>query len=327
MKGTLFPALCTLALCWLTPNASAREAGLSSDTLYIDIRLNVGTLSGKAGEYVYDPTGTESGIPGYKISQLNWTLEAVPMLGVGLSISPGKRLRFNFDYQRNIIDGKSTMDDYDWMYVGLDWSHWSHHDNTTVNRANNIDLNGEITLLQLNRSKDAVTLLLGYKRSHIGWVARGGYGIYSDIEKRTYRDILLYFPPSVKGISYEQIFKLPYIGVGLHLTGRKDTTLTARLRYSNRVSGEAIDYHHLRNLRFDEYGERGTWHALDLKAAIPIDRQLTLDISYTFEHHQEIKTMTVITDLLTGDKTVYPQGSGGMDRQSSLFAVGITGRF
>ena len=323
MKKIVFSALCALALFSLSPNSFASDAGSPPDALITDIRLNAGVLSGTAGEYVYDPTGLTYGIPGYKVSQLDWTIENIPMIGFGLSISPSKRVRFNADYQTKITDGESTMDDYDWLYVGADWSHWSHHDNTTVNKANNIDVNAEITLFQFNRGKEAVTLLLGYKESHIAWNAVGGYGIYS---VNTYRDT--YFTINdVDVISYEQIFKLPYIGLGIHLKGRNHVTLTANVRYSNIVYGEGIDYHHLRNLRFDESGENGTWLAFDLKLGFQINSRLTFDVNYALEHHREIKTTLSSTDLLTGIETVYPKDSGGIEQKSSLLSAGISYRF
>ncbi|HEY9148360.1 MAG TPA: omptin family outer membrane protease, partial [Gammaproteobacteria bacterium] len=68
-------------------------------------RISAGILNGESGEYVYDATGAYTGIPGYKISELQWELKDVAMLGLGFTFPLNEHVKLNIDYWRNAVDG------------------------------------------------------------------------------------------------------------------------------------------------------------------------------------------------------------------------------
>ncbi len=317
IAGVLLSGLSTLAF--------AKNVAPISDTA--EIRLSSGYLTGESGEYVYDAYGTDTGIAGYKISQLDWKIDSAYMVGIGASFAPTQRLRFNLDYWRNAVDGEATMDDYDWFYIGADWSEWSHHENTTATEISNADINGAFTFLKYDGGQSAFSAILGYRQDHLEWVAVGGEAIYSS--DTGYRDIYVVFP-EVKGISYEQTFKTPYIGLGFYSAGESNDlpiVLNASVRYSNWAQGEDSDTHHLRNLLFEESGNGGKWLALNLGLEFYLSYKMALNIALSLQSYEEILASTTMTDLTTGEVTFYPGPSAGLDHSSTMVSAGIRYHF
>jgi plasminogen activator len=288
-----------------------------------EYRVATGMLNGESGEYVYDADGFYTGIPGYKFSELKWELNDVHMLGVGGTYHANKRMRFNLDYWVNAGEQDGTMDDYDWVYVGSDWSHWSHHDNTAVTTAEKLDLNGDFTLYASRKSGGAISALVGYRQDRFGWESSGGYGIYSDT---AYRDTLVLFS-DVPVISYEQTYRTPYIGVAMQSGGRgsgRKLQFDAKLRYSQWVSGEDVDHHLLRYLRFEEEGSGGDWIEYDVSLTYLLNKRASLNIAYSAQEYDEIKASTTVTDLLTGATTLYAGDSAGLDHSSQQLTLGFS---
>ncbi len=288
-------------------------------------RLSLGKLNGESGEYVYDPDGSFAGIPGYKISQLDWQLNSVPVLGVGATLHLDEQARVNFDYWKNIVEGDGTMDDYDWVYPGLDWSHWSHHDNTPVGEVSRLDFNGEIRLFHTTGFLKNIFGVMGFRRDRFAWESVGGYGLYSDI---AYRDTPISFP-NIPVISYQQTFFAPYFGVNLQSATEigMPLQLTLGLRYSPLARGEDVDIHHLRSLRFETEGRNGTWYGVDMRLDFMIDDRLTLNAGYFNQHYREMMGGMMVTDLTTGARAYYGGNSAGLDHSSSMFSLGLKQEF
>lgn len=313
----------TVLLSSLLPQVVVAASSKYTDLgMQSEFRIGTAFLQGESGEYVYDADGSGSGIPGYKVSELNWKLNNVLMLGVGATYMANDRLCLNADYWVNAGEGDGTMDDYDWLYIGADWSHWSHHDNTTVRKVTRLDLNSEFTFHRIKNEKTRFFGRLGYRQDHFDWQAKGGTAIYSDL---SFRDTALVFP-NVPGISYQQTFKTPYIGLGLHSSGRADDTkisFDASIHYSQWVKGEDVDIHHLRDLRFEESGSGGHWYELKLGLTFELLHKLSLTTNYAVQRYDEIKASTEITDLTNGDKFYFGGAAAGLDHGSQLISVNL----
>lgn len=304
---------------------------VSADNSF-ELRLSSGVLNGESGEYVYDAYGTYTGIPGYKISELNWELNDVFMVGLGATIPLGNWVDLNLEYWKNATEeGDGTMDDYDWLYIGQDWSHWSHHEDTVVRDVSNMDASVDINLYRfrdINGSLYHTSLfgIAGYKEDHFDWQASGGYGIYSI---NTYRDAYVIFP-DVPGISYEQTFRTPYVGLGVESISNydgMDMVLNARVRYSEWAEGEDLDIHHLRALEFVEEGDGGEWISYDISLEFEIARQLTLMAGYNYQRYEEIMATTVVTDQITGAQYFYSGDAAGLDHSSDMITLDLKFRF
>lgn len=282
-------------------------------------------MSGKSGEYVYDADGSASGIRGYEISELQWELDSVWMVGLNLRHRFIKRFALGVDYWTNAGDDDGYMTDYDWMFVGLDWSHRSQHPATSVRAADRFDINGEFLLHRNAPERFDVYALLGYRRDHFDWQARGGTAIYSDVD---YRDTYLVFA-DVPVISYEQTWEVPYLGLGVRSTnlvsGRR-VTADLNGRYSHWATGKDIDIHHLRDLRFEESGKNGQWLDLQLSIDVALDRNLDLTFGITHTIYSEVKGPVTATDLTTGTTSYYPGDAASLDHGSTLVSVGVSYR-
>ena len=311
-------------LALAAPCHALELTGVSSSDGKTHLTLNSGLLKGESGEYVYDADGI-SGITGYKISELQWSLDDVPMVGLELAHEVGD-FTLNLDYWTNAGEGEGSMDDYDWLYVGLDWSHWSHHDNTAVRDISRFDISGDFVINRFRWENTALYASLGYRQDHLEWQATGGEGVYS-ID--SYRDSYVIFP-DIPVISYEQTYRTPYVGLGIHSKGRSggtNITLDARLRFSDWVDAEDVDTHHLRALRFEEEGDGGRWTAFDVRMVFALGRQLDFRIGYSSTEYQEVSANTLITDLTDGSESFYPGDTAGLDHSSSMVSLGLGYRF
>ena len=296
-----------------------------------ELRVATALLNGQSGEYVSDPYGIHTGIPGYKLSELQWQLDNVLMLGVGVSYRANGRLSLNVDYWMLDIDippldidrdGDGVMDDYDWLIEGMDWTHWSHHDNTTVTDATKFDLNADFTLHSDTAAGYAVNAKVGYRQDRFGWGSVGGYGIYTDT---TFRDTPVLFP-DIPVITYEQTYRTPYLGLSLSAAGvgeGKRISLDASVRYSRWVRGDDVDVHILRDLRFETGGSGGSWREYGVSLSYLLDERLTLSLAYADQEYGETRGNTFVTDLLTGVMSMVPGETGSLDHHSRQISLGL----
>lgn len=135
------------------------------------------------------------------------------------------------------------MDDYDWMNpTTTRFTHWSTHDNTTLNKAHEIDFNINRNLIEANRFNLELTPLLGYHQNYYSFVAKGGTAYYP---QGIYK-----FNDNIKGISYQQTFATPYLGFNAGLGYNKFTTLL-HYKYGLKLKSTDLDNHHLRSTTFE----------------------------------------------------------------------------
>jgi plasminogen activator len=259
--------------------------------------ISLGYLNGKAKETVYMDTGSNE-----KLSELDWRLEQVLMLGAGVSVKPLSWLRFNADLWFKVNDGSGSMDDNDWLLYTDDWSHWSHS-NVTVTKGILFDINTELTFLKIDES--SFFAILGYKHDNWEWESKGGYGIYSVYSFRDYSFNL----PDGKGITYEQTFDVPYLGIGFR-ANIDPITVSGRLFGSTLVTGSDKDQHHLRNLEFKEEFTSGKMYGLDLACTYNFTPHLATTAAFQYQKFDNTRADTTIKDLDTGAQWSSKDDSG-----------------
>lgn len=281
-------------------------------TLYI----GVGQTSVKANELVYcQPI---SGCPrDYKLSQLTWEVNDNPVLIGGFSFSRGNT-RMNLELQTALSEGDGVMDDYDWLFIGLDWSEWSHHEDTSLTDHDSLDLNIDY---QFHGTADnAWRFLFGYRESNWAWEARGGTYIYSS--DPGYRDLTGTFPPGERGISYEQEFSFPYIGIKYETEVNK-WKFNAQYEYSNWVSMKATDHHFLRDLIFVDDYNNGKMSAYKVAASYRFTSGLEGYVRYDGREYEDLRGETITRDSNTGTIVGYCTNCAGADNTSSTVSIGI----
>jgi outer membrane protease len=100
----------------------------------LSLTASIGHLEGKSEEFVYDD--------GQKLSQLDWEIQQASIIRGGISYNFSSSITALASGWAILSRGNAVMDDYDWLNpFQSSPSEWSHHDNTQLRDANNIDLN------------------------------------------------------------------------------------------------------------------------------------------------------------------------------------------
>ncbi len=273
-------------------------------------RLGAGYLTGESYENVYDPDS------GRKISQLNWDLSDIFMVGGGLSIQPVSWAKLNMDIWLKINDGDGDMVDYDWFVEGLDWTHRSYTTDVDLNTGYMYDINVEFPVFDLEGTE--FSLFAGYKYDKWEWEATGGTYIYSTYYLRDTIGTL----PDETGITYEQWYHVPYIGIGFKADLTR-VTLSGRFIASPFVQAGDKDQHHLRNLVFEEDFDNGTMIGVDLNGGYHFTDQLALLFKYHYQKYNEMKGETTITDQVTGEQYYISGDAASIEHYSHLFSLAM----
>jgi omptin len=200
----------------------------------ISAGLSFGSLSGEAKERVYEGKN--------KISQLNWKYNNAAIIKgeIAWDIMPWTTLGING--WTTLASKGSHMDDYDWDSGNQSrWTDHSSHPDTTLNYANEFDINIKGWLLKEENYR--VGLMAGYKQSSYSWGSKGGsynYDNGNDVGE---------FDKNERSIGYNQKFKTPYIGVtGLYRY--ENIEMSATFNYSGWVRATDNDEHYTRTTTF-----------------------------------------------------------------------------
>lgn len=318
MKGSR--TLAILGLTLLTQEAVA-NAKVNEEQRFrvgdVTASLGLGLLNGQAEEKVYDTDD------GKKTSQLNWDLKQIPTLHLGLTYDPLEWLSLEARGWTQIAKGDGHMKDYDWS--GDDsqgWSDYSDHPRTRVQKAWQAEL--AATVWALKRDDLAVGVMLGYQRTQLGWQARGGRYVYTEDD---FRDSTGEFPRGEKGVSYQQTYDTPYIGlVGIY--NYRAWTLEGRFKYSQWVKARSFDTHHMRNLTVaGNNGNTGQMQSLALGASYHVSPHLSVKAGVDYQVYAEAKGSTRYTDLSSGESDYFGGKSGSQASRMVLSTLALDYRF
>ena len=294
-------------------SAFAIHAGDGS-TIYVESESDVGlsfkasimNVSGQGDEYVY-AGANNSGVPSdYKVSELNWDISQLWMIGGVASLQLGSLLRFNAGMWVGVTDGDGGMKDYDWFDPNRsDWTHYSESD-VDIESAVSIDINASMQVVDFG----SVQLhgVLGYKEDYWEWSDYGGNYIYSS--GGGFRNDTGSFGGK-NGIDYEQDFVIPYAGI-------KATANTSKLHasayflYSPFVFAEDKDHHILRNLYFEEEFDGGDFYAFGAEATIDMSNLIFLSLAVDFQEIPEF----------TGDLSVKEGTNGRVEKSTDTAGIG-----
>ena len=261
------------------------------------IEGSVGAIGGKAYERVYDYPGGDK----FKLSQLDWELKNIALVGVEGSVSIAERFQVNLGYWTAVSEGDGQMVDYDWMLLSADtddeWTHRSIHPGTSLDSGSVFDVNLHVKAIDVGPV--ALSGIVGYLRDEWEWSARGGTYIYSDYENGGFRDQEGSFPAGKLAIGYRQTYTTPYLGVACDGDWGA-FQLQAFLRYSPWVSAEDSDLHNLRTppRTFDGSFSGGTFFGAGLQGTYFFTPSLFVSAALDVERFSEI----------TGDVKIYDGG-------------------
>lgn len=318
MKKILIPIL----VFYINPTF-ASENSWSSNFTPSDFSASLSSgllLKSKAKEFVYvdDP---EVG----KISQLNWDTNSANIINAEVNWQFHPRVSLNARGWTTLSKNSSIMDDYDWMAEDRNLvTDWSHHDDTSLNYANEFDINLNLNLV--DTPYYTFGAVLGYQQNRYSWLARGGTYHYSSTDEEGYIDGTALanigeFTPGSKGIGYQQKFKMPYIGIHNKFEYNK-FEFNALLKYSNWVQASDFDEHYKENATFYTKANDGTYYGAILNVGYNIRPDTKLFTEYSWSEYKLVTTDSKKIEHKTNE-TTYSKNGGGISNKSQNLSFGI----
>lgn len=274
----------------------------------VSLSTSLGVLSGKAHEYVYYPDTAS------KLSQLDWRIKNAAIIKGELNYDFLAWLSLNGRGWTTLAKNKAAMDDYDWLNPNrATWTDWSHHDNTHLNYANELDMSLRTWLMQKQNYKFG--LATGYQWDSFSWRATGGCYQYNS---GAYTGC---FPGDQPGIGYQQKFGTPYVG----LAGKyfiNNFEFSALLKFSDWVSARDYDEHYARNLTFKERGNNSRYYAATIHSGYVLTHNTKIFVEASYNHYSNGRADTEIIDNDTGEH-YYSSNSAGLSNQNYTIALGL----
>ncbi len=287
------------------------EITISEDIVIVTGRVSAGFLNGQANELVYWPSGSST-----KISQLIWSFNNVLMIGGGITIQPARWLKFNGDVFLNGSGGSNDLVDYDWRYTTTAWSDRSNHDDVELTSGIMFDINAEFIFFQ--KEKSSLSAILGYKQDSWEWEARGGEFIYSI---GGFRNSIGTFSDGLLGVTYEQTFQTPYVGLGFQFD-LDPMVLDGRFCFSAFSSASDTDHHHLRNLVYEREFDPATMIYFNFGATYKFTKHFALAGRFQLTKYFTTRGDTTVTRETTGQKTTH-NDIAGIDNDTSMFMLSL----
>ncbi|GAB82416.1 omptin family outer membrane protease [Shimwellia blattae] len=308
MKKTLLHPAILSALLALPALAESTFIPLNVTT-----GLALGTLSGEAKERVYDP---EEG--GRKISQLNWKYQNAAVIKGHIDWHIMPYLSLGASGWNTLAGRGAYMHDYDWEDASQkSWTDHSWHPNTRLNNAYQFDLNA--TGWIFNQPDWRLGVMAGYQQSHYSFTARGGNYSYDNGSDVGEED------PRVKGISYQQNFKMPYIG----LTGSytySNIELAGAFKYSGWVRSADTDHHHLTSTLFNGKIRNQNYYGLEGSIGYWVTPQAKIALNTAWTRVAN-KKGSIKAHNYDEDTLARANNASGIEHYNLVTSVGLSYRF
>lgn len=289
MKKALSILSIVLCLISLEATAALRADVVSDRDLAVEgetwaLQFSTGLIDGKAKEYVFTYDEALGG-GRYKLSQLDWDIKRVVMMGGNLTLRE-RRGTINIGLWKAISEGAGGhIKDYDWL--NPESSHWTEYSDSSsdVTDAIIFDINGGWEFMHDVFGFNA-RVLFGYKMDFWKWDASGGHALYSWLDYETYHfedDTIL---------KYKQKIHIPYFG-GSADWAYGGFMVSAYCTYSPFVRIHTRDNHILRTLTISDKFRDGEMLATGASAKYTFDSGWFLTAAVDFQK----------VNLIIGDAT------------------------
>ena len=291
--------------------AQAGDMLLSSADGSVIFRGSYGITAVKANELVYEGKA--------KVSQLIWKSQGISTFTGDATFALDKSFYVKASGTIGFC-GDGHMADYDWFNPGGPWTHRSQHPDTRLDHyfALSLEAGREI----LSHDGTSISLGGGVKYTDVKWSAYGGSYVYSDTGFRADRGN---FPDGEKGISYQQQWPVPYLGINAsHTEGA--WTFGSALQGGIAVNADGTDDHWMRDLRFIDHFDTTPAVMISASAEYEFRPDTAFYVSGAFDHMFRTRADTDAINKATGGKQKFPNGAGA-DYQSMTVSLGLRGKF
>jgi outer membrane protease len=260
------------------------EAKFESDQFVsFSIRGSVGYLSGQTRDTVY--FHPQYGVT-YEANELNWDMGDLYMGGAVASLAFMDGLHLNTGYWMPLSKGSGTINNYDWLRTGADWTDWSES-SADASGSRVWDINAALDMLSM--SSFAVGGIMGYKTEFWSSNGRGGRYIYSSnpAQAAGTRNVTG-TSTTATFVRYEQTVHIPYVGLNTRMTVY-DLTLSAYGLLSPWV--DVTDENHLSypQAYFRETFSRGMFYGLGVNATYKFTFGLFLSAALDYQNISNLK--------------------------------------
>lgn len=291
------------------------------------LNFSLGTVNGKAGEYVYIPE------TGEKVSYLDWKIKNVPVFMLDYTHTCGN-IEFQIGLKKNFGSKSSgRMKDYDWYssddlgengatpddYGKL--SNFSDNKNYVDNLLM-FDTNIKYWFNHTESLKSGP--ILGFKYDYFKFYAKGGnqydYLLDGSVE-------VIEGDFSKKSIEYSQKFFTPYVGYGVSYTYEK-LILNFEIKGSLYGRAKAKDKHLERGPMEDKEKYKNMKNlGVKFVATYPITP--SIDINGTLEYSKYFHKKKSTTDFTTedGEKINGIKDLSGIKNSSYVVSLGVAYKF
>ncbi|MDR3623701.1 MAG: omptin family outer membrane protease [Chlamydiales bacterium] len=282
----------------------------------LEVSLFTGYVYGGSNEIVF--TGKGSSNPLQKVSELNWRVRNLWVLGANLQ----QRLFDNQFFVR--VDGWSRVSSGYSTMVDRDWENFDEPDVMT-------DISTSTkTILPVAYLVDAaigyyfyqtkgleMSVEIGYEYSQYYWKSFGARYSYDQ------GDTIGTLPQNELLIAYQQLLSVPYIGLNFDWT-MNWLDLKIFGKYTHLAYVKDKDNHVLRKILFVDRFHAVEFWSVGLDAKIPLWKWIDLDLKYVFEGL--VPSVGNATMREDGGMT-YTQGGAGISHFHNLFTMGVTAHF
>ena len=267
------------------------------------VAIQSGVLNAISKEYVFSN--------GYKISELDWEIQPMYFLGFSFNMQFFKKFFLNAGTWRGLNQDIGYMQDYDYDNTGK-LTNYSKHD-CVLQKSVNYDLNMGYNYKIF---KDfSIAGLLGFNYKNFKMSAKNGYYQYP--------------PGSVKklffgtGVSNEQTFNIPYLGVGS--TGLLYDLIIVQLfaMYSKLVYVDEIDYHYRRQIDIYTSMKYGQYIAGIFSLGWKISKNTSIVVMLNYTKFIMQKGDSHYIDLSSGERSPKAQNTGNISYSSYVFILSL----
>jgi len=293
----------------------------SNGFMAVSVQGSVELINGTAQENVYSHVAGAR----YHLSELDWDIRNVVMVGAEATMVLNKTFRINAGLWGAATQGNGQMNDYDWLLEepGSPWTDWSLSE-VDVTRAWMLDLNVSAELTRFGAL--GLRGIIGYKYNTWSWEDHGVRHIYSTdpTVPGGFRNDVANDPPTT-GVTYEQDFHIPYIGVGLnYVAGRWD--VDGYVLYSPMVVATDYDQHVIRQLAFKETFSDGQYIGAGVRGSCTFLDSYFVTLALDGQIIPEIYGNSTATDTQTG-QTQTTIGTVGLNNKVWMLSLGLGRKF
>lgn len=282
------------------------SVNLSKGETPVSLQLSGGRLHGKSDELVFDSA------TGRKMSELNWELYNIYMLGAAVSVGATDWLLLNLGAWGAVNDDSRRMTDSDWLDASReDWSDRSIH-RTKLDHGYMLDVNAEFPL-PLN---DVFTVapMVGFKFDNWRWIDENFQYVNSGNGWRDDKGIM-----EGPAITYQQWFFTPYAGLSLGAR-YAGFSLDAYARGSLWGFAKDKDQHHLRDITFTMDVDEVHYHGLGAALSYAFTERFSAGLAYDYQEYSMTKGDPTIEDREAGTVEKDKDG-GGLGHRSSMVSL------